>query len=122
MHNYIDIINRGDLKYPTENIVIIISVAYLIFKELISEKYEKDFVHAESKQHELFMKIIIENLRTNNIAWMNDRCSECNYPYDSIVMHIIKSFSNICLNNYVKNVSSKSLEKNEERKIKKFKK
>ena len=91
MHNYIDIIKSGGLKYPTENIFIIISVAYLIFKEPIREKYEKDFVHAKTKQHQFLMKIIIENLRTNENAWIND-VSEFNNPNDSIVMRILKFF------------------------------
>lgn len=92
VYAYLNIINRGGLMYPTVSVVLVISVSFLLFPGLITEKYEKHFVHVKTKQHSILSKISFVYLQTNDVACVNNRCPEYDCSYELLIMHIIEFF------------------------------
>lgn len=115
---YLDTLNRGGLKYPTEFLVNVVIHTYKLFNAIITERFERHFL-AENNQRALFIKLSLVSLQNSNIIG-EDCCQNCEkYPIELVQM-LLQYFTNILLNNYTKNRNYKLGSTSKEKKIMKL--
>lgn len=125
-YQYLQFIDRGGLKYPSEYLVNILLKGYSIFQVLISERYENDFLNARC-QKSLLINLILRALELEELdeSDCSNKCDNCTLPENKLVQICLQYFSNILLNNYSKSKNNMLREtekaKSEIRKVKKLK-
>ena len=99
LYNYIDSINRGGLKIPSNNFVHLLYRCQIIFEEYILPKMssEIDNLNRENLVR-LFMKFLWE-------SELNDFFDFCNHHSEKCFKLIFKIFSNFIFNNITKIVN-----------------
>jgi len=95
---YFNVINRGSLKYPSDTLLEVIVVGFKVFKTLISERYEGDFLSV-CNQRKALKTTITEFL---NVTFEN--CDSCGYSFMKLIDKCLISFCNILINNYSKSI------------------
>ena len=104
VYEYVRIIDRGGLKWPTDFLLTLCTNTFLIFKKLIS-LHEKKFIKFDSHR-EILMKCALE---FNSINFEDEECP-CKRPLSKVMKFCLWSMSNILLNNYVKNRNDQNIQ------------
>lgn len=90
-------LDRGGLLCPHPDIVLAISINYIIIKKLLSKEYEDKFLKTQC-QRSTAMKLTFQILLDKE--YLNfDTCSE-GHSLELILQHILKSSTNTFLKNY----------------------
>jgi len=97
---YIDVLNRGGLKWPTQFLTDVVVDVFVVFKCLIAEKYEQAFSEV-TNQRELLVKLSLEFLNKS------EHMCECGMPISKTVYRCVVTVANIMLNNYTKLLNDK---------------
>lgn len=90
------------MKYPSDELFEIIVIAFKVFKIVISDRYEGEFLCA-SNQRKALIKTINEFIDQDPI--MDRICSKCGLPFKKLTGKCLFFFSNILLNNYSKSIT-----------------
>ena len=101
---YFNELNRGGLTVPRSYVVEISRHLLSILRILISAEFEKDFLK-HGKQRELLMKLTAFAIETRDptlLANFHDKCAVCGNDFFNFFNTILKTSSNIGLNNYTK--------------------
>lgn len=115
--SYLKFIDRGGLKYPTDYFVSLVINLFLLFKILISEKFESHFLK-EKSQKSLFVQLGLNYLKKNQML-ENTSCY-CGQQFSYFYKKCLTTFANILLNNYRKLENDKIVTERAERKLKKL--
>lgn len=97
---YIEILNRGGLKWPTQFLTDIVSDVFVVFNCLISKKYETEFLSV-TNQRDLVVRVSLDFI--NHL----DNTCECGITTSKLVYRSVFIAANIMLNNYTKLVNDK---------------
>jgi hypothetical protein len=100
---YLHSLDRGGLCWPTQMLVDIIVIVFLIFKRLVSSDHEDKFIHLTNHKAvlmQLSVKGIIEQCNVSDVC-------ECGRDYFCVVKLSVRKMSNILLNNYMKQLNDK---------------
>ena len=97
---YIDVLNRGGLKWPTQFLTDVVVDVFVVFKCLIAEKYEQAFSEV-TNQRELLVKLSLE------FPNKSEHMCECGMPISKTVYRCVVTVANIMLNNYTKLLNDK---------------
>ena len=95
--NYLNLIDRGGLKWPTDFLLNICTNTFIIFCNLIRD-FEVEFCKC-SNQRDLLINC---SLKYHQPSFQNEYCV-CERDLSSVVKRAIRVMSNILLNNYSKN-------------------
>lgn len=95
--SYINDLNRGGLKFPTEYSINIGIAAYQIFQILISEDFEAIFLTLENQKAFLF-KFICDRCDSD---FIQNNCS-CSFSIKKLNYKLVTVWCNVLLNNYSK--------------------
>lgn len=118
-YSYLKELDRGGLKYPTAFVVDVLSMCFLIFKEIVSKNYESEFKKCNN-QFSIFVKLSMLGIEISDIIPISN-CPKCHACILSFVHQILKTFSNVCLSNYVKQCNDNIRCIKDQRKLKKLK-
>lgn len=116
---YLKMLDRGGLKIPSRELIMVLSVCYEVFQILVSSRFESDFLNCKN-QVMVVVKLTIFSLENFDLVNLDEVCSCCGNSYEFYVKKIIRTFSNICLNNYVKLCNSNQKAQKDDRKLKKL--
>lgn len=105
---YFNIINRGSLKYPSDYVLYILTIAFKVFNVIISDRYEAEFL-SRNKNHVILRSTIIGFLDLKTVQ----NCEECGRNHNKLIEKCLSSFCNILLNNYAKSSNDKLCKKKE---------
>ena len=117
---YLHSLDRGGLCWPTQMLVDIIVLVYVIFQRLISCEHEQRFIGVNNH------KSVVVQLAIKGIT---EQCSvsgtcECGKEYFDVVKMCTSKMANILLNNYMKQIndkcSSKQVSNKSKRKLETF--
>ena len=97
---YIEILNRGGLKWPTQFLIDIVSDVFVVFNCLISQKYENEFLSV-TNQRDLVVRISLDFINHS------DNTCECGNATSKLLYRSVFIAANIMLNNYTKLVNDK---------------
>lgn len=95
--NYLSLLNRGGLKWPTSFMLNVCVTVYKIFQCILNE-FEDQFVRAHD-QRNILLSICLKALYSED---MLELCPDCNASTEKIHIFSIRTMSNIVLNNYTK--------------------
>jgi hypothetical protein len=91
-------LDRGGLKYPKEEIILVVLFCYIVVKKLLSQEFEEKFLRMPNQR--LLVTSIAFNILTDaELFNLYDVCSLGHFS-ESIVKHILWVASNILLKNY----------------------
>ena len=94
---YFTVIDRGNLKYPSDIVINILATGFKVFKVMIGERYENTFLNCKS-QRNVLMSVIYYALDGIDL----DVCHSCGRDVNTFFKKCIFTFCNILLNNYSK--------------------
>ena len=94
---YFNVIDRGNLKYPSDIVINILVTGFKVFKVMIGERYENTFLNCKS-QRNVLMSVIYYALDGIDL----DVCHSCGRDLNTFFKKCIFTFCNILLNNYSK--------------------
>ena len=102
---YTEILDRGGLIYPSNLLFKVLQVAYNIFSLCVASDLEGSFLRVTNQRYTLIG--VIEQHLSNNDDFIGIyyTCDECGVTYFTRLLRALMCFSNICLNNYSKNMS-----------------
>lgn len=102
-NSYLTSIDRGGLKWPTEFLVECVSQMLLVFKCVISEKFEALFLSL-SNHKSVLIELFKERL--NGCCMLEGKCV-CGVTISCLMTHTTQIVANIFLNNYSKRSADK---------------
>ena len=104
---YTEILDRGRLIYPSNLLFKVLQVAYNIFNLCVASDLEGSFLGVKNQKYTLIG--VIEQHLSNNDDFIGIyyTCDECDVTYFTRLLRALMCFSNICLNNYSKNMSDR---------------
>ena len=102
---YTEILDRGGPIYPSNLLFKVLQVAYNIFNLCVASDLEGSFLRVKDQRYTLIG--VIEQHLSNNDDFIGIyyTCDECDVTYFTRLLRALMCFSNICLNNYSKNMS-----------------
>ena len=105
---YTEHLDRGGLIYPSNSLFEVMQVAYNIFNICVSPDLERKFINVHNQRQTLIG--IIEQYITSNDGFIGIyyTCQDCETTYLTRLLRALICFSNVCLNNYSKNMSDTS--------------
>ena len=89
-NDYLRIVYRGGLRYPSEIVINILVIGLKLFKTIISERFEQSFIKSKH-QRQLFANLMadaIDSLLADNIP----DCSSCGTPFCEIIYKMYYNF------------------------------
>jgi hypothetical protein len=95
---YLHDLDRGGLRWPTDLLVDVVTQVFLVFRCLISDKYETKF-QIVSNQKALVIKLSLDRL--NTLELLLGECV-CGTKMHNVFEHAVVIIVNILLNNYCK--------------------
>ena len=102
---YTEILDRGGLIYPSNLLFKVLQVAYNIFNLCVVSDLEGSFLKVKNQRYTL-IGVIEQHLSSNDdFIGIYYTCDECDVTYFTRLLRALMCFSNICLNNYSKNMS-----------------
>ena len=109
---YLMLINRGGLKWPSQFTLTLCTNTFLIFQQILA-KFEGTFLLSGNQRATLLNL----SLAYNSDSLYQEICS-CNRTMENIRTQCIRTMSNILLNNYSKNLNDNlRLKRNKKRKL-----
>jgi uncharacterized protein with PIN domain len=77
-NEYLTFVDRGSLKYPSDEIVNVLAVGLKLFKTIISERYEYAFINSKC-QRKVLVDLISDAV---DLFLLNNTtvCASCNIP------------------------------------------
>lgn len=119
VYQYLQHLDRDGLKFPKDYFVNIISQMLLLFKVLISNRFENLFLSCKC-QRSVLKNLSVEMPHYKDIT-IYETCEECGGSISVLVEKCISKFCNILLNNYSKTNQNKIASKEvKHRKVKKL--
>ncbi|KAL3283371.1 hypothetical protein HHI36_006519 [Cryptolaemus montrouzieri] len=120
---YLNDLNRGELSIPSDTVVLPGKHIYYVMNHLIPKKFEMDFLKCENKRKLLIQltnkgfDFTLFNTRLSSQIYY-DNCV-CGSQFKDVINKLLKTMSNILLNNYtkVKNNSISQLSAPKKRKL-----
>jgi Transposase protein len=101
-YDHIKAIDRGSLLYPSEDLINAILINYLVVLKLCNSEYEVKFLKCNN-QRQTVMSLSEKVIKDYDFFLTDLNCPI--HKVNSILKHILKTSSNIFLNNYVKKVN-----------------
>lgn len=98
IYKLISDLDRGNLKYPQDDIIYVVFNCFLVVKKLISSDYEADFLKSQN-QRLLLTSLTFNILRKQEITYCYDVCVS-GHLIENVVKHVLWVGSNILLKNY----------------------
>uniref|UniRef100_A0A0B7BS26 Uncharacterized protein n=3 Tax=Arion vulgaris TaxID=1028688 RepID=A0A0B7BS26_9EUPU len=116
--DYIQLLDRGGLKYPSKLITLLTFVSYAAMQRLISPELEAKFLAC--KQHKkLLIHIVTCSIVKHCVDEFSGMCAN-GCPKASIISKALSPLSNVLLNNYRKMHNDKTVSSSNKRKLAKF--
>mgnify|MGYP000566096629 CR=1 FL=1 len=109
---YVNLLDRGGLKWPTEFVLTLATNTYLIFQKLIVD-FEDSFIKVTYHKRVLLKC----SLEFNLLNFEEEFCS-CKKALSEVMRLCLQTMCNILLNNYVKSKNNNQPKKNESSKRK----
>ena len=112
---YTEILDRGGLVYPSDLLFMVLQISYTIFNICVDKKFEVQFLKLANQKQTLIA--VIEHCLTSGDDYMETfyGCELCEIPCMTHLLKAISCFSNnICLNNYSKSSSEKTVNRNKQ--------
>ena len=94
---YLTVVDRGGLKWPTDFTVNLCTNTYLLFRGMVSQ-HEKEFLECENQRATLMSCAYAFSARNHD----EDETCSCSRSLGSVMKLCLRSFSNIFLNNFSK--------------------
>ena len=94
--------------YPSNSLFEVMQVAYNIFN--ISD-LERKFINVHNQRQTLISIIEQYSTSNDNFIGIYYTCQDCEITYLTLLHRALMCFSNVCLNNYSKNMSDTSSSK-----------
>ena len=105
--SYIHELDRGGLKWPTDLLVEVVTQMFLVFRCVISSKYESKFLTFSSQRAVL---IELFNKRLNFLGLQEGKCV-CGSTMTALIGKTMRTAANIFFNNYCKRAADKQVTK-----------
>lgn len=98
VYKLINGLDRGGLKYPKEETILVVLYCYVVVKKLLSKELEGNFLKSQN-QRLLVTSVTYDILNNAEIFNAYDVCSS-GHCFEMIVKHVLWVASNIFLKNY----------------------
>lgn len=100
-YGYLQSLDRGGLKWPTELLVEVVSQVFIVFNCLVSAKYESIFLSLTSSQKSVLVRLSMDRLNLLSLLAGIDDCV-CLTAASDLFESAVSIIANILLNNYCK--------------------
>lgn len=104
--SYVEALDRGGLTWPQSSLVHIISIVFMVFKCIISEKYENEFI-CSFNQRNVLVHLCMTAVSESEEFEEYNLCQDCARNRIDIVKMAVTKMCNILLNNYTKLLNDK---------------
>jgi hypothetical protein len=104
-YSYLNDLDRGGLKWPTDLLVEVVMQVFFVFNCLVSEKYEPKFLALLNSQKSVLLRLSME--RMNTLSLLDGIDCVCGVTANSLFESAAGVVANILLNNYCKRSTDK---------------
>ena len=119
-YTYLEIVDRGSLKWPSDSIVDAVVVLWSIFVA-IDGNNSLMTVLVQGASRQILVSLGITYVENNVSETWRNTCSSCSTPYWDILKHLYSVMANCLISNKVKNFNSHIAARGDNsRKAKKF--